>query len=99
MSAFPGVSEDASTSKDNTPARLRHFCTALRMVNARLSGRNAASNENVVAVLLLGLYERYSGSYGNGLVHLDGLCRMLDMRGGLQGFAQTGQGLARKILR
>lgn len=76
---------------------MHHICRALRLMNDRLSKEDAASNENLFAVLVLGLYERQQGNYYRGLVHLMGLERMVQLRGGLAALAKIG--LTRKIFR
>ncbi|KAG7294478.1 hypothetical protein NEMBOFW57_004552 [Staphylotrichum longicolle] len=95
MTAFPHY----IPSSNNHAARVHHLCVALRLVNAQLSGRDAASNETMVVVLVLGLYERYHGEYQRGLMHLDGLRRMLDLRGGIRELSTSSPDLARKIFR
>ena len=95
MTAFPS----STTTPNSQTARVSHICLALHLVNARLSGRDAASNETIAVVLVLGLYERYQGEYRRGLVHLDGLRRMLDLRGGIRELSTSKPDLARKIFR
>ena len=95
MTAFP-VSQ---SGRSHETARVRHLCLALQLTNACLSGKNAASNETVMVVLTLGLYERYQGEYRRGLMHLDGLVRMVELRGGIHEFGTSRLDLARKILR
>ncbi|KAL2160784.1 hypothetical protein VTH06DRAFT_981 [Thermothelomyces fergusii] len=87
------------TAQDLSSTRTRHLCRALRLVNDRLSREDAASNENLTAVLILGLYERQQGDYHRGRVHLLGLERMVQLRGGLAALTRTTGGLARKIFR
>ncbi|KAH6614439.1 hypothetical protein B0J18DRAFT_300899 [Chaetomium sp. MPI-SDFR-AT-0129] len=101
-SPLPYTSSTISTPQEVWSARTRHLCLALRLVNTRLSGENAASNETLMAVLVLGMYERQQGEYGRGLVHLDGLQRMVQLRGGLAKFSESGPSgpvLARKVFR
>lgn len=95
MTAFPHY----IPSSNSHAARVHHLCVALRLVNAQLSGRDAASNETMAGVLVLGLYERYHGEYQRGLMHLDGLRRMLDLRGGIRALSTSSPDLARKIFR
>ncbi|KAK3301881.1 uncharacterized protein B0T15DRAFT_404983 [Chaetomium strumarium] len=80
---------DSPTDEEKVTAQARHICWALRMVNARLSGPNAAAEENITVILTLGMYERYDGNYRHGLVHLDGLRRIVEMRGGVAELART----------
>ncbi len=95
MTAFPTSNHGRSNQAD----RVRHICLAIRLVNARLSGRDAVSNETVMVVLSLGLYERFQGEYHRGLVHLEGLVRMIDLRGGIREFSTSRPDLARKVFR
>ncbi|KAH6848153.1 hypothetical protein B0I37DRAFT_308737 [Chaetomium sp. MPI-CAGE-AT-0009] len=88
-----------AVGQDNWNARMRHLGLALRLINTRLGGKDAASTETMTTVLILGLYERQQGEFHRGLVHLDGIQRMLQMRGGLVEFAKNCPDLARKILR
>ncbi|KAL2131203.1 hypothetical protein VTI74DRAFT_5406 [Chaetomium olivicolor] len=80
-------------------AQAQHICRALQVVNARLSEPNAAAKENIAVILILGMYERYDGNYRRGLVHLDGLRRILEMRGGIAEFARVSPEMTRKVFR
>ena len=95
MTAFPISNRGHSHQAD----RVKHLCLAIRLVNARLSGRDAVSNETVMVVLSLGLYERFQGEYRRGLMHLDGLVQMIDLRGGIREFSTSRPDLARKVFR
>ncbi|KAK4118256.1 hypothetical protein N657DRAFT_583939 [Parathielavia appendiculata] len=101
MAAFPNLLAPtvSSVDKDSLTARVRHNCLALRMINSRLSGRDAFTDETLIVVLVLGLYERYQGEYHRGLVHLNGVQRILELRGGLRSLVKTRPDLARKIFR
>jgi hypothetical protein len=98
LAAFPSLA-NPHPEQDTSAVQIRHLCLALRLVNARLSSKDAVSNETLIAVLILGLYERYQGDFERGLVHLEGVRRMLDMRGGIREFAATGPSWARKVFR
>jgi hypothetical protein len=93
------LSYTSTGAQDNLSARTRHLCLALRLVNTRLSGTTAVSDETVIVVLVLGMYERQQGEYHRGRVHLDGLHRMVQMRGGVGEFAKVRPDLSRKIFR
>ena len=98
--SLPALSSPSPTAnQDNWGARMRHLGLALRLVNTRLSGKDPASTETVTTVLVLGLYERQQGEFRRGLVHMDGMQRMLQMRGGILEFAKNNPDIARKILR
>ncbi|EAQ84118.1 predicted protein [Chaetomium globosum CBS 148.51] len=98
--SLPGLSYPSPvTNHGNWKARMRHLGLALRLVNTRLSGKDAASTETVTTVLILGLYERQQGEFHRGLVHMDGMQRILQMRGGILEFSKNNPDIARKILR
>jgi hypothetical protein len=90
---------DSPTDKAHAAAQAQHMCWALQMVNARLSGPDSAAEENMAVILTLGMYERYIGSSHRGLVHLDGLRRIVEMRGGVAGVARTSPLLAKGMFR
>lgn len=97
MAAFPNLA--VSTAHDTTAARVHHLCLALRLINQRLSGGNAATDENIIVVLLLGLYETFTGAHDRRLVHVEGLQRIVEMRGGIRAFAKSNPIWGRKIFR
>ncbi|KAL2197065.1 hypothetical protein P885DRAFT_68949 [Corynascus similis CBS 632.67] len=106
MAVFLSKSPRSSTSphhsdlhQDTSRARMRHHCFALRLLNSRLSGEHAASNQNLIAVIVLSMYERQQGEHRRGLVHLDGLERLMQLRGGVAAFIKSRPDLARKIFR
>ena len=83
--------------KDTTKA-VGHITHSLRLVNARLSGSHAVSNENMAAVMVMWLYEWFRGRHQCS-VHFDGLVRMADLRGGVAEIGRTTPKLAQKLLR
>ncbi|KAH6622688.1 hypothetical protein F5144DRAFT_497292 [Chaetomium tenue] len=98
--SLPDLSDPSPvTNQGNWNARMRHLGLALRLINTRLSGKDAVSTETVTAVLILGLYERQQGEFHRGLVHMDGMQRMLQIRGGILEFSKNNPEIARKILR
>ncbi|KAJ4307259.1 hypothetical protein N0V88_000641 [Collariella sp. IMI 366227] len=80
-------------------AQVQHIYKALQMVNARLTDANAITEENIGVVLILSLYERYDNQYDRGLVHLDGLRRMIEMRGGIGNWIKSSPETTRKMFR
>lgn len=78
---------------------MKHLVHTLRLLNERLSSVNPASNANMAAVVIMSQYERTQGHYEQGLVHLQGLLRMVDLRGGIVKLARTEPGLVPKVLR
>lgn len=78
---------------------MRHMSQALRLINERLSGNDAVSNQTIAAVVAMVLYERQQGQFRRGLIHVKGLRQMTELRGGLSQLAQTEPSLTVMILR
>jgi hypothetical protein len=76
-----------------------HISQALRLVNEKLSGKNAISNTNIAVVVIMAQFERLQNHYRQGLVHLDGLQRMVELRGGISQLKRDKPSLAQKIHR
>ena len=87
------------TYQEDAAVALRHHTHTLRLVSARLSGKDAVTIENIAAVLMLSHYEHSMGQYRRGLVHLNGLLRMLEIRGGIAELARINPNMAQKIFR
>ncbi|KAE9374620.1 hypothetical protein N431DRAFT_543892 [Stipitochalara longipes BDJ] len=66
------------------PTFYRHKTEAIRMVNERLGDRGVATNDGTVgAIACLVILEALAGTPHIGIVHLNGLKRLVDMRGDL----------------
>ncbi|KAH6989020.1 hypothetical protein BKA56DRAFT_574963 [Ilyonectria sp. MPI-CAGE-AT-0026] len=96
--AIPAINMSVTTQEKNTEA-MRHMSQALRLINERLSGDGAVSNQTIAAVVAMVLYERQQGQFRRGLIHVKGLRQMTELRGGLCQLARTEPGLATMILR
>lgn len=90
---------DVVTEKEYTSEALRHLSQTLRLVNGRLSGLEAVSDITMAVIVMLIKYEPLHGRYRRGLFHLDGLQRMIQMRGGITQLARENPELAQKIFR
>jgi hypothetical protein len=76
-----------------------HLSHTFRLVNERLAGDGPISNTTIAVVILLATYERLRGQYRQSLVHLEGLRRMIELRGGIYQLTQSSPSLAQKIFR
>jgi len=85
--------------QDDPKEAMHHISQALRLVNKKLSGKDAISNTNIAVVLIMAQYERLQNHYRQGLVHLDGLQRMVELRGGISQLKRDKPSLALKIHR
>ncbi|KAH7414238.1 hypothetical protein DE146DRAFT_24756 [Phaeosphaeria sp. MPI-PUGE-AT-0046c] len=75
---------------------LRHISQAYRMTNERLSGSKACSDQAIAVVTMLAIYQRMHHQQSIGLVHFQGLQRMVQLRGGLAKLASDNRALAQK---
>jgi hypothetical protein len=88
----------ARKPKDDKEA-MHHIAQALRLVNEKLSGKDAISNTNIAVVVIMAQFERLQNHYRQGLVHLHGLQRMVELRGGISQLKRDKPSLALKIHR
>lgn len=88
----------AITQEDPTEG-MHHLSHAFRLVNERLSGKDAVSDTTIAVVVIMSQYQRLQGQYRQGLVHLEGLQRMVELRGGISQLTTNKPGLAQKIFR
>jgi hypothetical protein len=61
----------------------QHLTRGLQLVNAKLSGVHALSDLAICTVILLCLVSSIRKLPSQTKVHFDGLCRMINLRGGL----------------
>ncbi|TVY48307.1 hypothetical protein LOCC1_G001955 [Lachnellula occidentalis] len=84
--------------EDPTEA-IHHQSRTLRLINERLSGQDAVSDTNIAVVVALTQYDRLRGNYYNSLAHIQGLQRMIELRGGISKLAHSKPGITQKIFR
>lgn len=75
---------------------LVHIAHAFRLTNGKLSSPEALKNQTMAAVVSLGLHEQLVRDYASSRIHLQGLVKIVDLRGGL---VQLPRELAQKICR
>jgi hypothetical protein len=95
ISALNNLARKQEDAKEAT----HHISQALRLVNEKLSGTDAISNTNIAVVVIMAQFERLRNHYRQGLVHLDGLQRMVELRGGISQLKRDKPSLAHKIHR
>ncbi|KAH0424039.1 hypothetical protein CcaCcLH18_11773 [Colletotrichum camelliae] len=88
--------ERKSTTSSKT---LHHICQAYSLVNLKLSGPHAISDSAIAAVVTLAIYQQIHQQHSTGLVHLKGLHRMIELRGGIARLMKENRPLALKPLR
>jgi hypothetical protein len=92
------VSPILLTQHDSIEA-MRHLSRTFQLVNEKLSGGEALSDTTMAVVIVMTQYERLRGQHRQGLVHLEGLHQMVEMRGGISQIIKNNPPLAQKIFR
>ncbi|KAH8689180.1 hypothetical protein BGW36DRAFT_433944 [Talaromyces proteolyticus] len=77
----------------------QHLSRTFRLVNQRISEDTNVSDATIAVVLMLVQYERHEDRLEEGLVHLRGLLRMIELRGGISQLRKRGATLATKTFR
>jgi len=84
---FAALSEacmDYVTGKQNQSAEYRlHMVRAMRLINDKLSSTNAVADTNMAGVIALCLLSSVREQPLQTKIHFDGLCRMIELRGGM----------------
>ncbi|KAH8897939.1 hypothetical protein GQ53DRAFT_818191 [Thozetella sp. PMI_491] len=88
-----------TAEKEDPELAVRHVTQALRLVNQRLSQADALSDASMAVVVMMAQYERHLERYFKGLVHLEGIHRMVQMRGGIAELTRSKPTLGQKIAR
>lgn len=78
---------------------MRHLSCTFRLVNEKLSGKEALSDTTMAVLIAMAQYDRLRAQYRQGLVHFEGLQRMVELRGGISQLMPYNPGLAQKIFR
>ncbi len=78
---------------------MSHHVHTLRLLNKNLSGGDPACSENMAVIVVMLQYERHIGRYEQGLVHLNGLLRMVELRGGIGKMVEVEPTIALKVFR
>ncbi|KAL4937878.1 hypothetical protein BDV06DRAFT_202107 [Aspergillus oleicola] len=78
---------------------LHHISQAYALVNVKLSGPLSVSDSAIAAVVSLAIYQQVHRQAETGLIHLHGLYRMIQLRGGIAQLMQENRALALKPLR
>ena len=78
---------------------LYHISQAYALVNRKLSGPESVSDSAIAAVVTLAIYQQIHRLHSTGLIHLRGLYRMIQLRGGIARLMRENRALALKALR
>jgi hypothetical protein len=78
---------------------MRRMSQTFRLVNERLSRNDEVSDATIAVVVAMSHFERHHSRYRRGVVHLEGLLRMVDLRGGISRLTEYKPSLTQKIFR
>ena len=78
---------------------LHHISQAYALVNLKLSDPESISDSAIAAVVTLAIYQQIHHLHSLGLIHLNGLYRMIQLRGGIARLMKENCALALKPLR
>lgn len=85
---------------DGASQAMQHMSKAFRLVNQKLASQNATSDLTIAAIVSMAQYEQLWNRYREGSVHVQGLRRIVQLRGGLVRQLMTSPShLVQKILR
>jgi hypothetical protein len=76
-----------------------HLTHTLRLVNKKLSGKEALSDTTMAAIVGMTQYERVRGQHHQAVVHFEGLQRIVELRGGITHLIAHQPAIAQKIFR
>ncbi|KAL4739302.1 hypothetical protein BDV11DRAFT_170216 [Aspergillus similis] len=83
-----------------TTQGMHHIARTYRIVQERLMREEEATSDMTIAILVvLSQYERLQSQYARGYVHVRGLRRMIELRGGIKQFDSECCGVIHKVLR
>jgi hypothetical protein len=90
------LGDSSETQAKASPDVLEHLSRAYRLTQRRLASPEAISDKAIAGVTILAIYQLVHGNVAVGLVHFDGLCRMIRLRGGLAKLMKHNRALAQK---
>ncbi|KAL4992313.1 hypothetical protein BDW68DRAFT_97488 [Aspergillus falconensis] len=83
-----------------TTQGMYHIARTYRIVQERLMSEEEATSDMTIAILVaMSQYERLQGQYARGYIHVRGLRRMVELRGGIKQFDNECCGVIQKVLR
>lgn len=87
-------------SSSEASQAMQHMSKAFRLINQKLAGRDATSDSVIAAIISMAQYEQLRHRYRQGFIHVQGLRRIVQLRGGLsQQLLTSPSHLVQKILR
>ncbi|KAL5340725.1 hypothetical protein BJX70DRAFT_396426 [Aspergillus crustosus] len=82
-----------------TAQGMYHIARTYRIVQERLKGGQATADMTIAILVIMSQYERIQGQYERGYIHMQGLHRMVGLRGGIKQLSRECWGVIQKVLR
>ncbi|KAI0861559.1 hypothetical protein F4860DRAFT_162670 [Xylaria cubensis] len=83
----------------HSPLALYHMSQAYRLINQKLSSNEALSDTTMAVVASINIYDRLYGDPKKAMVHLNGVTRMVALKGGVRELAKRNFIIAEKVFR
>ncbi|KAI0545266.1 hypothetical protein F4679DRAFT_482620 [Xylaria curta] len=83
----------------HSPLALYHMSQAYRLINQKLSSDEALSDSTMAVVASINIYDRLYGDPKKAMVHLNGVTRMVALKGGVRELAKRNFIIAEKVFR
>ncbi|KAI1751666.1 hypothetical protein F4782DRAFT_503742 [Xylaria castorea] len=83
----------------HSPLALYHMSQAYRLINQKLSSNEALSDTTMAVVASINIYDRLYGDPKKAMVHLNGVARMVALKGGVRELAKRSFIIAEKVFR
>lgn len=80
---------------ENSPKVCSSLSRTFQLMNKKLSGKDALSDMTIGLTALLTVHETLRGDLNSTKIHLDGLERMITLRGGIETFRSSPSMLAK----
>lgn len=84
---------------DESREAIQHLCRTFRLISERLALGGISSISTIATVLMMAQYERHQSQHYQGLVHLNGLRKLIHTRGGTSEIAKSMPILMQKAFR
>ena len=78
---------------------MRHASHTFRLLKQKFHTQSAITDSTIAAVVSMAQYEHHQNQFKQGIVHVQGLWRIAQLRGGISNLIRSPSGLAQKMLR
>ena len=93
-----GLDSMLGIHRNDSKEVLRHLGNTYRCINRNIQEHEMPSDSTVAAVMSMAIHEKLMGRQKSNRMHMDALCRMVSLRGGLIEF-EGNKMLLQKICR